>query len=364
MKTGDILKHLDKVIPAALQEKYDNSGLQTGSYATETSSALLSVDVNEEVLEEAVASGCSLVISHHPLIFSPLRKIDDTTAVGRTVMAAVRNGITIWSAHTNLDSVYGGVSFKMAEKLGLKDLQVLSPQKEKLVKLVTFVPGDWLDRVREAVFAAGAGNIGNYDYCGFHASGEGSFRGNDLSNPFTGNKGEIHAEPEVRFETIMPSFLTAGVVRALIAAHPYEEPAYDLYPLLNEWDRAGLGCIGAFENSVTETEFLDLCKKVFSPVCLRHTSLTGSLITKVAMCGGAGASLIDSAISSGAGAFITGDLKYHQFAEAAGEILLVDSGHDETEKFSLEIIYDLIIKKFPNFALRFSKTVTNPIKLY
>jgi len=364
MKNGEIIRFLEQQIPPALQESYDNSGLQAGSYDDEAKAVLLAFDVTEQVIDEAALHGCNLVISHHPVIFSPLKRISDGTSTERIIVKAVRNSITIYSAHTSLDSVYGGVSFRLAEKIGLKDVEVLSPVREKLLKLVTFVPAGHIEKVRDAVFAAGAGHIGNYDSCAYYLSGEGSFRGNEDSDPFTGRRGELHFEAETRFETILPAYLKNAAVKALIESHPYEEPAYDIYPLMNEWQRAGLGAVGNLPDELPEQEFLKLCNTALNPVCLRHNSLSGRMVKRVAVCGGSGSSLVSAAVSRGADAMVTGDIKYHQFFEAKGELLLVDAGHYETEKFAMEIIYDMLIKKFPNFALRFSGTDTNPINCY
>jgi dinuclear metal center YbgI/SA1388 family protein len=364
MTVGDICKHIDEQIPVALQESYDNSGLQTGSYDSTLTSVLLTIDVTEKVIEEAVSKQCNLIISHHPMIFSPLKRVTDSSPVQRMVVAAIQNGIAIYSAHTNLDSVYGGVSFKMASKLGLTNREVLSPVSDKLVKLVTFVPPDHLERVKQAIFEAGAGHIGDYDSCGFQIPGEGSFRGNEKSNPFAGTRGQLHYENEIRFETILPSFLTGRVVKALIATHPYEEPAFDLYPLLNKWNRAGMGCIGMVESPISADVLLARVKSLFSAEVLRYSGNSAKQLQRIAVCGGSGITLLPDAIAAGADAFITGDIKYHQFFEAQQNILLVDAGHFETEKFSMEIIYDLIIKKFPNFALRFSESITNPINYF
>jgi dinuclear metal center YbgI/SA1388 family protein len=364
MTIGEIIGFIEQKIPAALQESYDNSGLQTGSYNDEARAALLAFDITEKVIDEALLHGCNLVISHHPVIFSPLKRISDSTPTERIIIKAIKNGISIYSAHTSLDSVYGGVSFKLAEKIGLNNVEVLSPLREKLLKLVTFVPTAHIDKVRDAVFATGAGNIGNYDSCAYYLPGEGSFRGNQDADPFTGKRGELHFEPEIRFETILPEYLKNSVVKALIAAHPYEEPAFDIYPLLNEWQRAGLGAIGTLTEELSGQDFLKLCNDALNPVCLRHTQLSGKRIKRVAVCGGSGSSLISTAVSRGADAMVTGDIKYHQFSGAAGDLLLVDAGHYETEKFAVEIIYDMLIKKFPNFALRFSETDINPINCY
>jgi dinuclear metal center YbgI/SA1388 family protein len=364
MTTGELCRYLEQQIPPALQESYDNSGLQTGSYEQNVTSILLTIDVNEEVVAEAVAKGCNLIISHHPLIFSPLKRVTSANPVQRTLIAAIKSSVSIYSAHTNLDSVYGGVSFKMASKLQLVDIAVLAPVSEKLVKLVTFVPNDHLEKVREAIFSSGAGHIGNYDSCSYQMQGEGTFRGNENATPFAGTRGTMHSEPEIRLETIMPSFITGKVVKALTEAHPYEEPAFDIYPLLNRWSRAGMGCSGSLKIPLDTDEFLNLVKQTFASQIVRYSGHRNKKIKKVAVCGGAGISLLKEAIASEADAFVTGDVKYHQFADAERDILLVDAGHYETEKFSMEIIYDLIIKKFPNFALRFSETITNPINYY
>lgn len=361
MKLSELTSYLESAVPAALQESYDNSGLQVGDPAMEVTSALLTLDITEEVMDEASARGCNLVISHHPLIFGGLRKLTLSTQAERIVARAVRENIAVYSAHTNLDSVEGGVSWKMAEKLGLKNVKVLSPLKDMLLKLVTYVPASHLGSVRDAVFSAGAGVTGNYDRCGFAVDGTGSFRGGETSNPFTGMKGIENFEKEVRFETILFSHDSGKVVRALLEAHPYEEVAYDLYPLANTNIRAGMGVTGEIEPGLSGAEFISAVSRAFGSRGLRYSPLTGNTIRKVAVCGGSGSSLVNAAISAGADAFITGDVKYHAFGEARARILLVDAGHFETEKYSVEILYDLIIKKFPKFALLFSDTNTNPI---
>ena len=352
---------LDTQVPPALQEEYDNSGLQLGTPDEVISAALLTTDITDEVIDEASKHGCNLIISHHPLIFRGLKKITGSSTTERMVRRCILEGIAVYSAHTNLDIVYNGVSFKMAEKLGLEKIKVLSPIEGKLLKLVTFVPESHIDSVRDAVFEAGAGVIGNYDRCGYTVAGKGSFRGNEESNPYVGEKGKTHLENEIRFETILFSYLRDKVVNALLLSHPYEEVAFDLYPLENNNVNAGLGCSGILNQAISEKDFLELVSEVFDAKGLRFSPGRGKQILKVAVCGGAGSGLLGAAISSGADAFITADVKYHTFHDAAGRILLIDAGHYETEKFSSEIIRDLILKKFPNFALRFSETNTNPI---
>jgi dinuclear metal center YbgI/SA1388 family protein len=363
MKAGikEICSFLDRAIPLSYQADYDNAGLQIFSGDNEISSALLAVDITEEVLEEAIGLGCGLIVTHHPLIFFPLKKITGRSHTERIIINALKNGISVYSAHTNLDSAPGGVSWKMAEKLSLINVRVLVPMKNRLMKLVTYVPVNFIEKVSEAIFEAGAGVTGNYDRCSFNATGYGTFRGNESSSPFAGEKGRSHRENEIRFETILLSHQKDDIIRALLGAHPYEEVAYDLYMLENEFAGAGEGCIGDLQQEMTEPDFLMKLSEVFGAGGIRYSPPLHRMVKRVAICGGAGSAFIGDAIKSEADIYITGDVRYHDFGNAAGEILLADIGHFEGEKFSTEILYDLIIKKFPTFALRFSEKNTNPI---
>jgi dinuclear metal center YbgI/SA1388 family protein len=361
MKVKDICSYIDKVVPGSYQESYDNSGLQAGDPESDIDSALLAIDITDEVLQEAIDKGCGLVITHHPILFHPLKRIIGKSPAERIIMKAIRNNVAIYSAHTNLDVVENGVSFKMAEKLSLTGIRPLRPLKNKLLKLITYVPVSHIGLVRNAVFSAGAGVTGNYDCCSFNVEGTGTFRGNEKSDPFAGEKGKLVFEKEVRFETVLLSHLKETVIRALLDSHPYEEVAYDLYTLENEYFMAGMGCTGLLPGKVGEKEFLGLLSNVFDAKGIRFSFLLNRKIHKVALCGGAGVSLLNEAIMAGADVFVTGDIKYHDFFNADGRILMVDIGHYESEKFSTEILFDLITKKFPKFALRFSEKNTNPI---
>jgi len=361
MKLSELCKYLDTAVPLSFQEGYDNSGLQVGFPETEIASALLTIDITEEVIEEAVRNGCNIVISHHPLIFNGIKRITGHSYTERILARAIKEDIAIYSAHTNLDAADFGVSRKMALKLSLKNVKVLVPLKNLLLKLVTFIPESHLEKVRSALFEAGAGVIGNYDHCGFTVAGQGSFSAGENANPYVGEIGKIHFEDEIRLEMALFSHLKRDVIKALIDAHPYEEVAFDLYHLDNENVEVGLGCYGEFDQPLPEAEFLKLVSAVFDAGGLRYSGLTGCPVKKVALCGGSGASLLNNAIGAGADAFVTADIKYHGFFDADKKILLVDIGHFESEKFTTEILYDLIIKKFPKFAVRFSKTNTNPI---
>ena len=362
MKIKEIVSALDRFAPLPLQDGFDNAGLQIGLTEAEATGALLCLDVTEAVLDEAIALGCNLVICHHPLIFKGYKSITGKDYVERCILKAIRNDMVLYAAHTNLDNAKGGVNYKIAEKIGLKHLQVLEPKRNSLLKLVTFVPTEQAERVRKALFAAGCGNIGGYDSCSYNLKGEGTFRAGENTHPFCGSIGELHREEEVRIETILPSYKKGEVMRALLSAHPYEEPAFDLYPLENEWTQAGAGIVGELETPETELEFLKRIKKIFEVECVKHNRLTGREIQKVALCGGAGAFLIPQAIRSGADIFITGEIKYHDYFGHEDEILLAEIGHYESEQYTKEIFYSIIRDLFPNFALHLSKINTNPIK--
>jgi len=361
MKLEDLCKYLDSEVPLSFQESYDNAGLQLGKPGAEINSALLTIDVTDEIVDEAIEKKCDIIISHHPLIFHGLKKITGRNFTERIIYRALKNDIAIYSSHTNLDAVNKGVSWKMAEKLGLTRISVLSPLQDRILKLVTFVPEAYLDKVRDAVFDAGAGVSGNYDRCSFVSHGTGSFRGNEGSDPFIGEPGKMHFEKEIRFETVMYSHLKDTVISAMLKAHPYEEVAFDVYPLSNRIGYVGTGCTGYLEKEMTETDFLKHVSLVFDARGIRFSKPSGRTVSKIALCGGAGISFLKDALASKSDAFVTGDIKYHNYFDADNRILLVDLGHFESEKYSTEILYHLIIKKFPKFAVRFSETNTNPI---
>jgi len=361
MQISEITNYIESIAPLAYQESYDNAGLLVGNPKDEVEKALICLDVTEAVVDEAIGGGFQLIIAHHPLIFSGLKKLNGKNEIERCVQKAIKNDIAIYAAHTNLDSVHGGVNSKISQRLQLKNCKILSPVKGQLKKLVTFIPTEQSEAVKQAIFEAGAGNIGNYDSCGYSSNGTGCFRGNDSTNPFVGEPGELHYEAEVRFETVFPAAKQRAVVAALLKTHPYEEVAYDIYPLDNEYEQVGAGMVGELETPISELEFLQFVKKQFKCEVIRYSPLQGRKVKKVAVCGGAGSFLIRQAISSGADIFITGDMKYHQFFEAEGKIIIADIGHFESEQFTKEVFYELLTKKFPKFAVRLSAVNTNPI---
>lgn len=357
----EVVDYLNVFAPLSFQEDYDNAGLNIGNAENEVSSVLVALDVTEEIVEEAVQQGANLIVAHHPVIFQGIKQINNKSYTGRIIQKAIKHDIAVFAAHTNIDAVEGGVNSRICEKLNLTDTRFLEQKRDSLRKLVVFVPVEHADKVREAMFDAGAGHIGEYDKCSYNLEGRGSFRGSEDTNPFVGMKGETHFEPEARIETVMPAHLQKKVIYEMIKAHPYEEVAYDIYPLLNEYERAGMGMIGSLSAPKEEMDFLKEVKETFNCNTIRHTGLTGSIVEKVAVCGGSGSFLLSKAMAAGADVFISADFKYHQFFEPDNRILICDIGHYESEQFTKEIFYELLTKKFTNFAVHLSKVNSNPI---
>lgn len=364
MTIGELLTELENFAPLAYQEDYDNCGLLTGNRAMEATGALLTLDCTEAIVEEAIQKKCNLIIAHHPILFSGLKKINGTTYVERTIIKAIKNDIAIYACHTNLDNVRNGVNKKIAEKLGLENTAILTPKTGLLKKLVTFVPGSHHQALLDALFAAGAGTIGNYDQCSFNLEGTGTFKGNAETTPFTGKPNELSREKEIRIETIFELPNESRIISALLKTHPYEEVAYDIYAIGNRHPQVGSGMTGELKVGMNEVDFLNHVKNVFKVPMIKHTEKTGKLIKKVAICGGSGRFLLKNAINSGSDAYITADFKYHEFFDAENRILLIDTGHYESEQFTPEIFYDIIQKKFTKFAIHLSKINTNPINYF
>lgn len=361
MQLKDLIKHIEQLAPLYLQESYDNAGLLTGDPESTIKSGLIGFDITGELMEEAVSLKADVIISHHPLLLEGIKKLTGKTYTERILIKAIKNNIAIYSAHTNLDSVKGGINSKICAKLGLQDCQILDPKENFLKKLVVFVPESHADKVRQSLFNAGAGHIGKYDSCSYNSEGKGSFRGGENTDPFIGEKGKLNFENEIRIETIFVSDRQSDIIKSLLEVHPYEEPAYDIYPLDNIYHGAGFGMAGNLIKETDELEFLKIIKKIFKADGIRYTKLLGKKIRKVAVCGGSGSFLLQKAISSGADVFVTGDFKYHQFFDADNKILIADIGHYESEQFSSEIFYEILTNKFPNFALHLSKYSSNPI---
>ena len=364
MKISSLIKILEDFAPLSLQESYDNSGLIIGSPDEEVSNALICLDITEEVLDEAINDNFKMIISHHPIIFKGVKKINQKTAVERIIVKAIKNNIAIYAMHTNADNVLVGVNGLIAEKLGLVNTAVLDPKSNLFRKLVSFCPNSSLEKVRNSLIQAGVGQIGDYDSCTFNTEGIGTFRANENANPFVGEKGKLHFESETKIEAIYPIFKEAQIIQALLSAHPYEEVAYDIFPLENKYKEYGSGLIGELNQEMKELDFLELLKEKFDVKVIRHSDLLHKPIKKIALCGGSGSFLINKAKAHGADIFITGDVKYHDFFEAEKKMIIADIGHYESEQFTKDLIRSILIKKIPNFALQISIQNTNPINYF
>lgn len=361
MKLSSLVNSLEEFAPNVLQESYDNAGLIYGKLTDEVSKALICIDVTPEIIEEAKQHKCDIIIAHHPLIFRPIKKLNGSNMVETVLIDCIKSNIRLYAMHTNLDNLPYGVNAKLAEVLNIINTKILSPGGSKLNKLVTFCPIDHAEKVRSAIFEAGAGHIGNYDSCSFNTDGKGSFRALENSNPFVGEKGKIHFENEIRIETIVPDFLLLKVLHSMMAAHPYEEVAYDIYPLENKSEITGAGMIGELKEEMEITQFLEFVKQKLKAKTLKHNKLISQKVKKVAICGGSGAFLINRAARAKADVFISADIKYHDYFEHLGDMTIVDAGHYETEQYTKDLIHTFLTEKFPTFAVRKSETDTNPV---
>lgn len=360
MYIKDIIQHLESFAPKSYQENYDNSGLIVGDKNAEVKGILVCLDSIEEVVDEAIRKNCNLIVAHHPIVFSGLKSLTGKNYVERTVIKAIKNDVAIYAIHTNLDNVRKGVNRYLADRIGLKNVQILAPKSELLQKLALFVPKTHIEEVKNALFSAGAGEIGKYKHCSFSSEGNGTFMATEGTNPYVGNVGEIHTEPEFKLEVVFPKHIQSKVVKALLEAHPYEEVAYDIYQLQNKYNEVGSGMIGEIEET-DELEFLKSLKTNLPAKSVRYTNLLGKKVKKIAICGGSGSFLLPQAIAQGADVFVTADFKYHQFFDADNQIVIADVGHFESEQTTIQLIADCINEKFPKFAVHLTETNTNPV---
>jgi dinuclear metal center YbgI/SA1388 family protein len=361
MQIGDITAYLESIAPLAYQESYDNSGLIVGDKKSPVKCVLITLDCTEAVVDEAIREKCQLIVAHHPIVFSGLKKFNGKNYVERVVMKAIKHDIGIYAIHTNYDNVQNGVNAMICEKLGLTDCRILSPKKDLLKKLYTFIPLADHARVRQAVFDAGAGYIGNYSETSFNTTGHGTFRGNENANPAIGKKGTLEQVDEGKLEVIFPAHIEYKIIAALKAAHPYEEVAYDIVALDNTIDNVGSGMIGKLKKPIDELTFLKKVKKALRAGVVKHTPLLGRQVETVAVCGGAGRFLLNDAIASKADVYITADVKYHEFFDTEGQIVLADVGHYESEQYTKDLLYRHLSEKFTTFAFLLSKVNTNPV---
>jgi dinuclear metal center YbgI/SA1388 family protein len=362
MIVQEVTEILEQLAPLAQAEDFDNVGLLIGYPKTEVTGILVTLDTLENVVDEAIAHNCNLIVSFHPIIFTGLKKITGQNYVERVVLKAIRNEIAIYSMHTALDNSFKGVNAKICEVLGIVNAKILIPQKGSIKKLTTYVPKADAKILKNALFQAGAGNIGNYSNCSFTVDGIGSYKGGENSNPVKGGAGQLQFEEETQINVTFAAHNERKVLRALFQNHPYEEVAYEVFSLDNKNQNIGMGMIGELKEPMTEGDFLSFIKERMHVSVIRHSSLLGGKVKKVAVLGGSGAFAINAAKRDGADVFITSDIKYHQFYEAEDQMVIADIGHYESEQFTKNLLVDYLTEKIPSFAIRLSDSNTNPIK--
>ena len=361
MKISEISKYLETLAPLYLQEDYDNSGLITGKKSWNVSDVLVCLDCTEEVVDEAIEKSCNLIIAHHPIVFSGLKSLNGKNYVERTIIKAIKNDIAIYAIHTNLDNIKNGVNGAIAQKIGIINTKILKPKRDFIKKLSFYCPVADSKDLKDRLWEAGAGNIGNYSHCSFSTIGQGTFMGNDNSSPSLGQKNILHTEKEEKIEMILPSYLQNKILDTLISEHPYEEVAYELHHLDNLHQNIGSGLYGNLNEAMQAEEFLQHLKTVMQTDCIRYTNINKEYIKTVAVCGGSGSFLLDDAKRVGADIFITADFKYHEFFDAENDIIIADIGHYESEQFTKELLCGILNEKFTKFATHLSGINTNPI---
>ncbi|MEJ1223823.1 Nif3-like dinuclear metal center hexameric protein [Sediminicola sp. 1XM1-17] len=364
MIVNEVTGILEELAPLAYAEDFDNVGLLIGDKNMEVTGILVTLDTLENVVDEAIEKNCNLIISFHPIIFSGLKKITGKNYVERVVLKCIKNDIALYSMHTALDNARIGVNSKICEVLGIQNPKILIPQKGTIKKLTTYVPKAHAQELKEALFRAGAGNIGNYSNCSFSVNGTGSYKAGENANPTIGEIGQVHYEEETQISVTYAKADQSHIINALIQTHPYEEVAYEIHTLENKNQHIGIGMVGILKKPMDEEEFMKWVKKQMNVSCIRHSNLMGKKIKKVAVLGGSGSFAIAAAIGAKADIFITADLKYHQFYEAENKIVLADIGHFETEQFTKNLLVDHLTKKIPNFAISLAESITNPIKYF
>lgn len=364
MKLAQIIQALESLAPQTLQESYDNSGLLVGNQEMEISGALICLDSIEEVINEAISKKCNLVIAHHPIVFKGLKSLTGKNYIERTILKAIKNDIAIYAIHTNLDNVQQGVNAKIGELLGIDHPKILLPKNKIIEKLVTYCPTEQAIEVRDGLFSAGAGNIGNYSECSFSSIGTGTFTANENATPFVGTRNEKHHEEEHKIEVVFENYNRSKVLAKLNECHPYEVVAYSLHSTLNSHPNIGSGMFGELDQELEINAFFELLKRKFKLKIIRHTTGTKSIVKKIAWCGGSGSFLLDRAKAVKADVFVTGDFKYHEFFDHENNLVIADIGHYESEQFTIDLLGDFLKEKFPKFAVHLTKINTNPVNYY
>lgn len=353
MLCKDICRYIEKIYPLGLAEDWDNSGLLIGDYNQTINAILITLDINQKIIDEAVDKKVDMIISHHPLIFSPLKRIYYNSYEGKVIMDAIKNNICIYSAHTNFDIADNGMNDILCLKLNIskkENLKVLN--YNKLKKFVVYVPKNYEYKVRDAIFKVGGGCIGNYSNCSFNIAGTGTFKPEKGTNPFIGHQGETEFVEETRIETVIENELLTEVIEAVKKSHPYEEVAYDIYPLDIKGKEIGLGRIGYLNNNIKYSDFLDCAKKALEINNLRYTGNLEDNVQKIAVCSGSGGDFVDECIIKKVDVFITGEIKYHQAQKANyNNLKIIQAGHFETENLFIDYIYNMLNNSCDNITI-------------
>lgn len=363
MKIKQVIDYLELMAPVSYAESFDNVGLLTGSYDDSVRGVLIALDCIESVVDDAIDKGCNLIVTFHPIIFGGLKSLVPNDYVSRTIVKAIKNDIAIYAIHTALDNARYNVSHRMADVLGLQQVRTLIPKNDVIKKLITYVPVSHFEQVRDALFATGAGNLGDYSECSYSIDGVGTFKGSAASNPFIGKPSQLSVVDEKRLSVTFLSHLQPQVLKTLHEYHPYEQVAYELSTLDNDYQHIGMGAIGVLPEPMLINDFLTMVQDCFNTGVIRYSKPNKSTVSKVAMLGGSGVFAISNAIKSGADAYLTADLKYHDFFNT-DRLLLCDIGHYESEQFTKKIIYEYLIKKFSSFAILCTDVQTNPVNYF
>lgn len=364
MKLKEVIAKIEENIKIRQAEDFDNVGLLCGVPDRNVSGILVCHDALENVVEEAIHKNCNLIVCFHPIIFSGLQSLTGKNYVERAVLKAVENKIAIYAIHTAFDNDFFGVNAGICQQLGLKGMRILQPKKNNLKQLSVYVPKDYTESLKQALFSAGAGNIGFYDECSFSIGGEGTFRPLDGSNPFSGQQNIRENADENMISVIFESYKLGQIISAMKSAHPYEEVAYQIYSLDNENQHAGLGMYGELEEAMDEKDFLKMVKEKFNLEIIKHSAFTNKKIKRVGVLGGSGASGIKSALSKKCDAYLTGDIKYHDYFLAESQMLICDIGHYESEQFVVRQLFEILSQKFSTFAISKSNEKTNPVNYF
>jgi dinuclear metal center YbgI/SA1388 family protein len=364
MRISNLLSVLHSFAPPDLAESYDNPGLLVGDPQTEVTGILINLDMTEAVIREAHQRGCNVVVAHHPILFTALKKLSGSDYVSRALRLAIKLDVALIAVHTNLDNVRQGVNHRMAQQLGLVNTRILSPKPATLRKLEVYVPVEHRVALLQALWKAGAGQIGNYGEASFSSEGQGTFLPLEGANPAIGGVGQHETVLESRIEVVFPAHLKGAVLAAMRAAHPYEEVAHQVIATENSIADIGAGLVGDLPSPLGKRAFLEKVRQAFGCGGIRYADAPLDEVSRVALCGGSGSFLTSAALRAGAQAFVTADVTYHKFFDNEDRMLLLDVGHHESEQYTSALISDVLLKSFPNFAVHLSETLTNPVKYF